>query len=89
MRTCPNCAGKGQIIKNPCKNCGGAGRVEKEKTLEMKIPAGVETGSRLRVSGEGEAGVNGGGRAIYSSSFTSPNTKTSSGRARIFIQPCR
>ena len=60
MRTCPNCAGKGQIIKNPCKNCGGAGRVEKEKTLEVKIPAGVETGSRLRVSGEGEGGVGGG-----------------------------
>jgi molecular chaperone DnaJ len=61
MRTCPNCSGKGQIIKNPCKNCGGAGRIEKEKTLEIKIPAGVETGSRLRVSGEGEAGVSGGG----------------------------
>ncbi len=60
MRTCPNCAGKGQIIKNPCKKCYGAGRVEKEKTLELKIPAGVETGSRLRVNGEGEAGVNGG-----------------------------
>ncbi|HEY8563661.1 MAG TPA: molecular chaperone DnaJ [Pyrinomonadaceae bacterium] len=60
MRTCPNCAGKGQIIKTPCKNCHGAGRIEKEKTLEIKIPAGVETGSRLRVNGEGEAGVNGG-----------------------------
>jgi molecular chaperone DnaJ len=60
MRTCPNCAGKGQIIKNPCKNCKGAGRVEKEKTIEIKIPAGVETGSRLRVTGEGEAGLNGG-----------------------------
>ena len=60
MRTCPNCAGKGQIIKNPCKKCRGAGRIEKEKTLELKIPAGVETGSRLRVNGEGEAGVNGG-----------------------------
>ena len=62
MRTCPNCGGKGQIIKNPCKNCHGAGRVEKEKTIEIKIPAGVETGSRLRVSGEGESGVNGGGK---------------------------
>ena len=62
MRTCPNCSGKGQIIKNPCKNCRGAGRVEKERTIEIKIPAGVETGSRLRVSGEGEAGVNGGGK---------------------------
>ena len=60
MRTCPNCSGKGQIIKNPCKKCRGAGRVEKEKTLEIKIPAGVETGSRLRVNGEGEAGVSGG-----------------------------
>ena len=60
MRTCPNCGGKGQIIKTPCKKCRGAGRVEKEKTLEIKIPAGVETGSRLRISGEGEAGTNGG-----------------------------
>jgi molecular chaperone DnaJ len=60
MRTCANCGGKGQIIKNPCKKCKGAGRIEKEKTLEVKIPAGVETGSRLRINGEGEAGVNGG-----------------------------
>lgn len=60
MRTCPNCRGKGQVIRNPCKTCKGAGRVEKEKTLEVKIPAGVETGSRLRVSGEGEGGLNGG-----------------------------
>lgn len=60
MRTCPNCAGKGQVIRTPCRKCRGAGRVEKEKTLEIKIPAGVETGSRLRVNGEGEAGVNGG-----------------------------
>ena len=60
MRTCPNCQGKGQIIRTPCKVCNGAGRTEKEKALEIKIPAGVETGSRLRVTGEGEAGVNGG-----------------------------
>lgn len=60
MRTCGNCQGKGQIIRTPCKICRGAGRVEKEKTIEIKIPAGVETGSRLRVTGEGEAGVNGG-----------------------------
>ncbi|MFZ1702108.1 MAG: molecular chaperone DnaJ [Pyrinomonadaceae bacterium] len=60
MRTCSNCQGKGQIIKSPCKTCRGAGRVEKEKNIEIKIPAGVETGSRLRVTGEGEAGVNGG-----------------------------
>jgi len=60
MRTCANCQGKGQIIKSPCKKCHGHGRVEKEKTIEIKIPAGVETGSRLRVTGEGEAGINGG-----------------------------
>lgn len=60
MRTCPNCSGKGQIIKDPCKECYGAGRIEKEKTLEVKIPKGVDTGSRLRINGEGEAGVNGG-----------------------------
>ena len=60
MRTCPNCSGQGRIIKSPCKTCRGQGRVEKEKTIEIKIPAGVETGSRLRVSGEGEGGVNGG-----------------------------
>ncbi len=60
MRTCANCGGAGKIIKSPCKKCRGAGRVEKEKTIEIKIPAGVETGSRLRVTGEGEGGVNGG-----------------------------
>ncbi len=60
MRTCSNCQGKGQIIKSPCKKCQGQGRIEKEKTIEIKIPAGVETGSRLRVTGEGEGGVNGG-----------------------------
>lgn len=60
MRTCPNCSGKGQIIKDPCAECRGQGRLEKKKTLELKIPAGVDSGSRLRVGGEGESGVNGG-----------------------------
>ncbi len=60
MRTCSSCQGRGQVVRNPCKECRGAGRIEKEKALEIKIPAGVETGSRLRVSGEGEAGPNGG-----------------------------
>ncbi|HZH35339.1 MAG TPA: molecular chaperone DnaJ [Pyrinomonadaceae bacterium] len=59
-RTCGTCRGRGQIIKSPCKDCRGAGRVEKEKQLEVKIPAGVETGSRLRITGEGEAGAQGG-----------------------------
>ena len=60
MRTCPNCGGRGQIIKSACQKCRGAGRIEKEKMLEIKIPAGVETGSRLKVVGEGEGGINGG-----------------------------
>ena len=59
-RTCPTCSGMGQIIQNPCKSCGGAGRVEKERSLSVNIPAGVETGTRIRLAGEGEAGVRGG-----------------------------
>jgi len=59
-RTCPTCSGLGQIIKNPCKSCGGAGRVEKERALNVNIPAGVETGTRIRLAGEGEAGLRGG-----------------------------
>lgn len=59
-RTCPTCNGLGQIIKDPCKTCHGAGRVEKEKSLSVNIPPGVETGTRIRLSGEGEAGLRGG-----------------------------
>ena len=59
-RTCHACRGAGKIVKNPCSDCRGSGRVEREKQLEVKIPAGVETGSRLRVQGEGEAGSNSG-----------------------------
>ena len=59
-RTCPTCSGAGQIIQNPCKSCNGAGRVEKERSLSVNIPAGVETGTRIRLAGEGEAGMRGG-----------------------------
>ena len=59
-RTCPTCAGAGQIVKNPCQACGGAGRVEKERSLSINVPAGVETGTRIRLAGEGEAGLRGG-----------------------------
>jgi molecular chaperone DnaJ len=59
-RTCPTCSGRGQIIKNPCKSCAGAGRVRKDRTLNVNIPAGVETGTRIRLAGEGEAGLRGG-----------------------------
>ncbi|MBT4042856.1 MAG: molecular chaperone DnaJ [Rhodospirillaceae bacterium] len=59
-RTCPNCGGVGRVISNPCKSCSGAGRVEKDKTLSVNIPKGVEDGTRIRLSGEGEAGLRGG-----------------------------
>lgn len=59
-RTCPTCSGMGQIVKNPCRTCGGAGRQQKDRALSVNIPAGVETGTRIRLSGEGEAGMRGG-----------------------------
>jgi len=59
-RTCPTCAGRGEIIDDPCKNCQGAGRVTRERTLSVNIPAGVEDGTRIRLAGEGEAGLRGG-----------------------------
>ncbi|MFA5123467.1 molecular chaperone DnaJ [Zavarzinia sp.] len=59
-RTCPTCQGAGRIIKDPCKTCGGHGRVTKEKTLSVNIPQGVEDGTRIRLAGEGEAGLRGG-----------------------------
>ncbi len=59
-KTCPTCSGLGQIIQNPCTSCSGAGRVEKDRSLSVNIPAGVETGTRIRLAGEGEAGLRGG-----------------------------
>lgn len=60
QQTCPRCRGRGEVIADPCNGCGGAGRVEKRKTLSVKVPAGVDVGDRIRLSGEGEAGPNGG-----------------------------
>jgi molecular chaperone DnaJ len=59
-RTCPQCGGAGKVIKDPCASCSGAGRVREEKKISVKIPPGVDDGTRLRVSGEGEAGYHGG-----------------------------
>ena len=59
-RTCPACHGRGETIDDPCDNCQGTGRVTKERTLSVNIPAGVEDGTRIRLSGEGEAGLRGG-----------------------------
>jgi molecular chaperone DnaJ len=60
QQPCPHCRGSGSIIKNPCDTCLGQGRVRRSKRLAVKIPAGVDTGDRIRLSGEGEAGRNGG-----------------------------
>ena len=70
VRTCPKCGGEGAVIKTPCPNCDGSGRVKTKRNITVKIPAGVDSGSRLRMHGEGEAGSKGGGRgdlylAIY------------------------
>ena len=59
-RTCPTCSGAGQVVRNPCGSCGGSGRVAKERSLSVNIPVGVETGTRIRLAGEGEAGLRGG-----------------------------
>jgi len=59
QQTCPTCSGKGKVIASPCPSCRGHGRVEKTKTLSVKIPPGVDTGDRIRLSGEGEAGEHG------------------------------
>ena len=61
-RTCPTCQGRGQTIDNPCDRCAGAGRVVRERALSVNVPAGVEDGTRIRLSGEGEAGLRGGGQ---------------------------
>jgi molecular chaperone DnaJ len=60
QQTCPTCHGSGKMVSDPCPTCRGAGRLKKHKTLAVKIPAGVDEGDRIRLSGEGEAGVNGG-----------------------------
>jgi len=58
-RTCPTCGGQGKVIKDPCKACGGSGRQRREKSLQVNIPAGVDDGTRIRLAGEGEAGLRG------------------------------
>ncbi|THB65499.1 MAG: molecular chaperone DnaJ, partial [Gammaproteobacteria bacterium] len=60
QQTCPKCHGKGTVITDPCRTCNGKGHVKETKTLSVKVPEGVDTGDRIRLSGEGEAGQNGG-----------------------------
>ncbi len=88
-RTCPHCHGQGEVIDNPCTTCSGTGRVTRERNLAVNIPAGVEDGTRIRLAGEGEAGVRGGPAGdLYISSrrsrtrFTSATAPTSSAAYR-------
>ncbi len=60
QQTCPRCEGSGKIVSSPCKSCHGKGRVQEQNTLDVKIPAGVDSGDRIRLAGQGEAGMNGG-----------------------------
>ncbi len=60
QQTCPNCRGRGKTVRDPCGSCGGSGKSRGHKTISVKVPAGVDTGDRIRLSGEGEAGQNGG-----------------------------
>ncbi len=59
-RTCPTCSGRGQVVTNPCSSCSGSGRKKRDRSLSVNVPAGVETGTRIRLAGEGEAGLLGG-----------------------------
>lgn len=75
-RTCPQCRGEGRVITNPCRECRGDGRVERERSIEVKIPAGVDNGTRLRLSGEGEHGRRGGGTGdLYVDIFVEPHER--------------
>ena len=88
-RTCPACHGAGQVIDDPCRACGGQGRVRKEKTLSVTIPPGVEDGTRIRLAGEGEAGMRGGrGRSLHLPRRSS-RTGCSSATAPTSIAACR
>ena len=74
QQTCPHCRGTGKIIPEPCPDCHGQGRVETQKTLSVKIPMGVDTGDRIRLSAEGESGMNGGPAGdLYVQIFIKPH----------------
>ena len=89
-RTCPACQGRGQVIDDPCPNCSGAGRVTRERTLSVNIPAGVEDGTRIRLAGEGEAGVRGGPPGdLYIFLVARRRTSSSSATAPTCIAACR
>ena len=61
-RTCPRCGGQGKVVADPCRSCHGQGQVRRERTLQIKVPAGIEDGARIRLAGEGDSGARGGPR---------------------------
>jgi DnaJ-class molecular chaperone len=89
-RTCPTCQGRGQMIKDPCRKCSGQGRVSEERSLSVNIPAGIEDGTRIRLAGEGEAGLRGGpsGRPLHLPVGEAARS-SSSATAPISIARCR
>lgn len=89
QQTCPHCGGRGVIIRNPCKVCNGAGRVEDHKTLSVKIPAGVDNGDRIRLSGEGEQGPDGVPQGIYMWKCVCVSIRSSSVMVMICTVKCR
>jgi molecular chaperone DnaJ len=86
-RTCATCGGAGRVIRHPCRVCGGAGTVERERTLAVQIPAGVEEGTRIRLAGEGEAGPNGAPAGdLYVHVALNPHNLFSREGANVFCQ---
>ena len=83
-RTCSTCQGSGKLIVDPCTQCRGQGRVRRERTVTVKVPAGVEDGQRMLYSGEGEAGALADPRAICMSCCTAKSTSSLSARAKTF-----
>ncbi len=88
-RTCPACQGRGEVIDDPCPACSGAGRVTKERTLSINIPAGVEDGTKIRLVGDGEAGLRGGPPGDLYIFLSSSRTPSSSATAPTSSARCR
>ena len=88
-RTCPTCGGAGRVIRNPCRVCQGQGTVQRERTLQVTIPAGVEDGTRIRLAGEGEAGGQGAQPAICMCISRSAPIRSSSATAPTWRCACR
>ena len=88
IATCEVCRGEGRVNTKPCTQCRGAGRERRNRKIAVKIPAGVDTGSQMRLSGEGEPGANGGLRATSTSTSTSRSTRSSAARRTTSSTPC-